>query len=268
MWSFKLLNRSCFRYTNFVYLVVAFILVLSQNVHGAELSEIRVRGNLIVGIKDNLRPLGYRDAQGNLQGFEIDIAHRLALELLGNENALQLIPLNNEDRIQKVTDLEVDLAIASITVNTSRQRIVDFSDFYYLDGTGIIVKKGLINPNIGDLRGKIGVLDNSRSIAQIRYNLPQVKLQGVSSYQEALELMKSETIQGFAGDITVLTGWIQENPDYQLLPTVFGGYPLAIALPKGKQYQELRDKVNEVVRKLKEEGWLEERAKYWDLPTN
>jgi polar amino acid transport system substrate-binding protein len=80
--------------------------------------------------------------------------------------------------------------------------------------------------------------------------------------------MVSGEIQGFAGDITVLSGWIQENPDYQLLPTIFGGYPLAIALPKGRQYQELRDKVNEVVRKLKQEGWLEERAKYWDLPTN
>lgn len=268
MLSCKLLNLSRFPYGNVVYLAVTFFFVLSQNVYSAEFSEIEVRGNLIVGVKDNLPPLGYRNSQGNLQGFEIDIARRLALELLGNENALQLIPLNNQDRIQKVTDLEVDLAIASITVNSSRQRLIDFSDFYYLDGTGILVKKGQINPNIRNLSGKIGILNNSRSIAQIRYNLPQVKLQGVSSYQEALELMESGEIRGFAGDITILTGWIQENPDYQLLPTVFGGYPLAIALPKGKQYQELRDKVNEVVRKLKQEGWLEERAKYWNLPTN
>jgi len=186
--------------------------------------------------------------------------------LLGSENAVKLIPLSNQERIQKVTDLDVDLAIASITVNTSRQRIVDFSDFYYLDGTGIIVKKGQINANIRDFNGKIGVIGNSRAIAQIQFNLPNLPLKEISSYQQALDSIESGEIQGFAGDITILTGWMQENSNYQLLPTVFGGYPLAIALPKGRQYQELRDKVNDVVRKLKQEGWLEERAKYWGLP--
>jgi polar amino acid transport system substrate-binding protein len=253
---------------NVTVMAIVFFLGTAIKVNSAEWQEIQKRGELVIGVKDNLRPLGYRDFKGNLQGLEIDIARRLALELLRNENALQLIPLSNRDRIQKVTDVEVDLAIASITVNSSRQRLIDFSDFYYLDGTGIIVKKGQINPNISNFSGKIGILNNSRSIAQIRYNLPQAELQGVSSYQQALELMVLGEIQGFAGDITVLSGWIQENPDYQLLPTIFGGYPLAIALPKGRQYQELRDKVNEVVRKLKQEGWLEERAKYWDLPTN
>lgn len=247
---------------------IAFLVSLPVKVYSAEWQEIIKRGELVIGVKDNLRPLGYRDSEGNLQGFEIDVARRLALELLGDENALQLIPLTNQERIQKVADIDIDLAIASVTVNSSRQRIVDFSDFYYLDGTGIIVKKGQINLNLRNFNGKIGVIGNSRAIAQIKYSLPNVQLKEISSYQQGLKSIESGEIQGFAGDITILTGWIQENPDYQLLTTVFGGYPLAIALPKGRQYQELRDKVNEVVRKLKQEGWLEERAKYWDLPTN
>ncbi|BAQ61543.1 amino acid transporter [Geminocystis sp. NIES-3708] len=251
-----------------LFIIIAFVISIPVKVYSASWEEINKKGELVIGVKDNLRPLGYRDSQGNLRGFEIDVARRLALELLGSENALKLIPLSNQERIQKVTDLEVDLAIAFITVNASRQRIVDFSDFYYLDGTGIIVKKVQINPNIRNFSGKIGILNNSRAIAQIKYNLPQAKLKEVSSYQQALEFLESGEIQSFAGDITILTGWIQENPDYQLLPTIFGGYPLAIALPKGRQYQELRDKINQVVRKLKQEGWLEERAKYWDLPTN
>ncbi|NCO76103.1 MAG: transporter substrate-binding domain-containing protein [Cyanobacteria bacterium] len=249
-----------------LFIIIAFVISIPVKVYSASWEEISKKGELVIGVKDNLRPLGYRDSQGNLRGFEIDVARRLALELLGSENAVKLIPLSNQERIQKVTDLDVDLAIASITVNTSRQRIVDFSDFYYLDGTGIIVKKGQINANIRDFNGKIGVIGNSRAIAQIQFNLPNLPLKEISSYQQALDSIESGEIQGFAGDITILTGWMQENSNYQLLPTVFGGYPLAIALPKGRQYQELRDKVNDVVRKLKQEGWLEERAKYWGLP--
>jgi len=249
-----------------LFIIIAFVISIPVKVYSASWEEISKKGELVIGVKDNLRPLGYRDSQGNLRGFEIVVARRLALELLGSENAVKLIPLSNQERIQKVTDLDVDLAIASITVNTSRQRIVDFSDFYYLDGTGIIVKKGQINANIRDFNGKIGVIGNSRAIAQIQFNLPNLPLKEISSYQQALDSIESGEIQGFAGDITILTGWMQENSNYQLLPTVFGGYPLAIALPKGRQYQELRDKVNDVVRKLKQEGWLEERAKYWGLP--
>lgn len=243
--------------------IVFGTLLMNLPVYGGDWQEIQKKGQLTIAVKDNLRPLGYRDQQGNLQGFEIDLARRLALELLGDETAVKLIPVTNQERLQFVSDVKVDLAIASVTANTSRRRIVDFSHHYYLGGTAIVVKKGK-----NTLTGKIGVIANSRSIPEIKYNLPRVTLQEVSSYQKALELMESGEIEGFAGDVTVLTGWIQENPDYELLPTIYGGYPLSIVLPKGRQYQELRTKVNQVIRKLDEEGWLREKAQFWGLPVN
>lgn len=246
-------------------LCLSFILtpfLIHLPVYGGDWQEIVQKGQLTIAVKDNLRPLGYRDPQGNLQGFEIDLAHRLGLELLGQETAVKLIPVTNQQRLQLVSDVEVDLTIASVTANASRRRIVDFSDPYYLNGTAIIVKKG----QKSNLMGKIGILLDSRSIDQLKYSLPKITLQGVSSYQKALELMESGEIEGFAGDASVLAGWVQENPDYQLLPTLYGAYPLSIVLPKGRQYQELRTKVNQVIRKLNDEGWLKQKAQFWGLP--
>ncbi|MGI0482199.1 transporter substrate-binding domain-containing protein [Geminocystis sp. CENA526] len=239
-------------------------LLINLPVYGGDWQEIQKKGQLTIAVKDNLRPLGYRDQQGNLQGFEIDLARRLALELLGDETAVKLIPVSNQERLQFVSDVKVDLAIASVTANTSRRRIVDFSQHYYLSGTAILVKKG----KNSDLTGKIGILADSRSIPEIKYNLPRITLQAVSSYQKALELMETGEIEGFAGDVTVLAGWVQENPDYELLSPIYGGYPLSIVLPKGRQYQELRTKVNQVIRKLNEEGWLKEKAQFWGLPVS
>ena len=113
--------------------------------------------------------------------------------------------------------------------------------------------------------GKIGVLANSRSIDEIQYNLRDVELVTVKSYQQAYELIEQGKIKGFAGDITVLKGWQQEYPQYQVLPRVFGGYPLAIVLPKGRQYQSLRDEINRIIRQMKTDGWLEKRIEYWEL---
>jgi polar amino acid transport system substrate-binding protein len=255
-------------YLHLFYLTIALLVIFSYNVNSAELSEIEARGNLIVGVKDNLRPLGYTDADGNLQGFEIDIAHRLAEELLGNPQAIKFVPLLNQNRLQAVVEDQVDLVIADVSLNSSRQRLVDFSDYYFLSATGIITKKSSQTINLRHSPHKIGVLQYSRAIDQLKYNLPQAELIPVISYQQALALMETEQIDGFAGDITVLTGWQQEYPDYQLLPHFWGGYPLAIVLPKGRQYQSLRDKINQIIKQLKQEGWLQERAKYWGLPTH
>jgi ABC-type amino acid transport substrate-binding protein len=77
--------------------LAAIFLFLAVNipspVQAAELQEILKRGYLIVGVKDHLRPLAFTDGQGQLEGFEIDLAHYLAAELLGNSEAIVLKPL-------------------------------------------------------------------------------------------------------------------------------------------------------------------------------
>ncbi|MEM1310469.1 MAG: transporter substrate-binding domain-containing protein, partial [Cyanobacteria bacterium P01_H01_bin.153] len=67
-------------------------------------------------------------------------------------------------------------------------------------------------------------------------------------------------------DLTVLSGWVQEYPDYRLLPGVLTAEPLAIVMPKGNQYIELRRFVNEEIEEWHADGWLEERTTAWGLP--
>jgi len=55
------------------------------------LSEIQKRGKLIIGVKDNLPPLGFRDHNGNLIGLEIDMARELAKELNISNGKLQTL---------------------------------------------------------------------------------------------------------------------------------------------------------------------------------
>lgn len=231
----------------------------------AELTETKERGQIIVGVKDNLRPLGFTDAEGSLVGLEIDIARKLAEELFGNSEAVELVPISNKERLQVVLNNDVDLAIARIAYTTSRARIVDFSPHYYLDGTGLITKNNSIK-NLDYLaNATIAVLENSATIAVIRNRLPKANLIGVNSYQEALELLETNKAKAFAADRSVLTGWIQEYPQYKLLPERLSGVPLAIVMPKGLQYQELREQVNNAIARWQESGWLQERIKYWGL---
>jgi len=248
---------------------ISFLAVVSiiapSPVRGAALEEIEQRGELIVAVKDNLRPLGFRDSDGNLQGLEIDIARRLAKELLGNSEALVLQPVENTERLKMVLEGKVDLAIARVTQTESRSRMVYLSIPYYLDGTGLITKDNSIR-QLSDLATKkIALLKDSSTIAVVRHALPESQLVGVDSYQEALALLEDGSADAFAADRSVLTGWVQEYPQYQILPVWLSGEALSIVMPKGLQYNQLHRQVNEAITKWQAEGWLAERAAAWGL---
>lgn len=234
--------------------------------HAADLETVRQRGYFVVAVKDNLRPLGFRDETGNLIGLEIDIARRLAEEILGDASAVVLEPVANSDRLPLLTEGEVDLVVAQLTLTESRSRLVNFSVPYYLDGTTFVTRNPAIQ-SPQSLRGRrVAILEGSDTIAVVRARLPSAQLVGVASYAEALEVLEQGHAEAFAADASVLTGWVQEYPTYRMLPGLWSGEALAIAMPRGLEHQELREAVDAALRRWRQDGWLDERIRYWGLP--
>lgn len=240
--------------------------IVSPSSFAADLSTIAQRNKLIVAVKDSVRPLGFRDAQGKFQGFEIEIAQRLAQELFGQSIRVEFQPVSNRDRLSVVIDEKVDFAIARVTVNSSRARIVAFSEPYYLDGTGMITKNSAVQSQRDLTNQTIAVLNNASTIAALRYKFPQLKLVGVESYQAGKQLIDSGQAIGFAADTSILVGWAQEFPEYRVLPFRVSTEPLAIVFPKGLESDELRRAVDQILRRWKSEGWLQQQAIKWGLP--
>lgn len=241
-----------FWFSSFILYSLSLLLIVSccflatgSIASAAEMPEILRRGYLTIAVKDNLRPLGFRDASGNLQGLEIDLAQRLASDLLGKANAVKLQPIANRDRLSVVFNNQVDFAIARVTATESRSRLVSFSVPYYFDGTYLVVKDTGIQKTKDLVNRKIAVLNNSSSVADVRYYVPNADLVGVNSYQEARSQMETGEVQAFAADASLLSGWIQEYPQYRLLPDKLSTAPLSVAMPKGLQYADLRLQVNE-----------------------
>ena len=245
--------------------LLANALPLGNSVVAAELQEIQQRGKLIVAIKDNLRPLGFRDTTGNLQGFEVDVARRLATEILGSPEAVVLQPVTNRDRLPVVLDGKVDLTIARVSATAARYRLVDLSAAYYLDGTALITKDASLR-NLRDLaHQKIAVLNGASTISSVRFALPEAQLVGVESYEAARSLLEAKEVAAFAADLSVLTGWVQEYPQYHILDSRLSTEALCVVMPKGLQYEPLRRLINRAIARWKAEGWLQERATYWGL---
>lgn len=250
-----------------IFFTFAFCLLpCTQPCLSAPLEEVQQRGYIKIAVKDNLPPLAFRDQNGKLQGLEIDLAQRLAQDLLGANKAYKLKPVLNRDRISQVLDNKVDIAIARVTATPSRARIVNFSIPYYLDST-VLVTKNTSLQSLKDFKQlRIAVLAGSSTIARIKYFIPNAELVGVNSYIEAQNLLETNKIEAFGADATVLSGWVRQYPQYRLLDIRLSTEPLCVVIAKGLQNDKLRRQIDILIASYQETGWLQERIKHWGLP--
>ncbi len=109
------------------------------------------RGTLIVGVKADYKPWGFRDSDGKLIGMEIDMAQDVA-DALGVD--LKLIPVQSSNRMQFLQQGKIDLMIATMSDKLNRRKVVGIpTPNYYTSGTNVLAKKGVVK-SWADLKGK------------------------------------------------------------------------------------------------------------------
>ncbi|MGI0492118.1 transporter substrate-binding domain-containing protein [Alkalinema pantanalense CENA528] len=236
-----------------------------ESVWAADWVTIQKRGYLTVAVTEDAYPIAFRDETGQLQGFEIDLAHQLAQELLGKPEAVRFQVVRYRDRLQAVMDDRVDLAIAQMTATTSRRRMVDFSPPYYYNRTVLLTNQPQLSRLTQFTSFPIGVLKQSSAIALLQVQFPQQTLVELPSYQAGQEKLASGEIAALALDFTTALAWVRQYPSDRILPEALGRYPLSIVLPRGLQFAELRNQVNQTLQRLKQQGWLNDRLRYWGL---
>lgn len=235
--------------------------------HSRPWSDIEQSGELRIGVKSDLPPLAWQDESGEWQGFEIAIARQLAYQLLGDEQAVEFVPLTNPERLDAVINDRVDLAIAQLGISTARIRHVSLTLPYYLDGTAIVVpESSSLSSSLELTTEDIAVLTGSTAVATLNTLSPELETVGTGSYQDSVDALQTGRVDAVAADASVMTGWVQDEAGYRLLTPLLSGSGLAIALPKGNQYSELRRRVNLEMQALADSGWFEQQAEAWGLP--
>ena len=120
-------------------------------------------GVLRVGVKIDVPRFGYQNpATGEIEGFEVDIARELAKEIMGSEDKLKLTGVNVTTRGAMLDNGSLDAALSTFTITDSRKKSYHFSQPYYTDHIGVLVKKDAGIENLRDLDGKtIGVAQSA-----------------------------------------------------------------------------------------------------------
>jgi len=124
----------------------------------ADVKAIKDKGVLKVGTKVDVPKFGYKDpTTGKVEGFEIDLARAISKKIIGTEK-IEASAVTAKTRGPLLDSGDVDLVIATFTVNEERKKSYNFSDPYFTDGVRLLVKKSANIKSLKDLDGKkIGV---------------------------------------------------------------------------------------------------------------
>ncbi len=156
------------------------------------------------------------------------------------------------------------MIISTLTITPQRKRIVEFSTPYFVAGQAVSVKKDSKIDSIEDLiNKKIIVIFGTTGEKNIKQFVPSTLFQGYENNSEAMEAFKSGFYDAITTDDALLQGLVVENQDYIILPNRLTKEPYGIAFKKSRKTKTLRQKVDQIIKELSEDGTLNTIADKW-----
>lgn len=230
----------------------------------SQLDVIKERGTLVVGVKYDTKLFGLKDpASGEVEGFDIDMAHALAKSILGDESKVELKEVTSKTRIPMLNNGDIDMVIATMTITDERKKEVDFSDVYFQAGQSLLVKKGSTITGIDDVTADTTVMASkgATSIANIEAKVPGVKVLQFDNYQDAFNALKAGQGDALTTDDAILYGMAAQDPNFEVVGEPFSDEPYGIAMKKGET--ALVEAVNSGLSEMKTDGSYNEIYKKW-----
>ncbi len=144
-----------------ILLLIIFSFIISCNsgnksnvsAEDNSLQKVKDAGKIVLGLDDTFAPMGFRDENGEVVGFDIDLAKEVASRL-GVE--LEIKPIEWSSSILSLNKGDVDMLWNGVTINDARKQQINFSK-PYLNNRLVIVKAiddNTINSK-DDLKGKV-----------------------------------------------------------------------------------------------------------------
>jgi ABC-type amino acid transport substrate-binding protein len=208
------------------------------------LEKIRKSGTITLGYIDGAAPFSYVDANGDPQGYSVDLCRTVA-DAVGGQLKRSLrtrwVKLTIQNRIDAVRRGQVDVECSTTTWTLGRQQLVDFSLVTFVDGGSVLTKLDGSADKLADMSGKrIAVIQATTTERALRAALTRAlvgaEVVTVKARDEGLRLLREGQVDGFAADRTTLIGVVVKGGGgdiFKLLDEDFSIEQYALMLPRG-----------------------------------
>ncbi|MGO3792166.1 MAG: transporter substrate-binding domain-containing protein [Enterococcus gilvus] len=222
-----------------------------------------------IGLDDTFVPMGFKDEDGKIVGFDVDLAKAVFNEY-GIKADFQPI-----DWSMKENELEngtIDLIWNGYTVTESREKKVLFSDAYAQNEQVLVTKKdsGITKPEdmkdkvLGAQEGSSGYEAFNNQAKTLKDIVKENDATLYASFNEAMIDLENNRINGLLIDKVYADYYLKQANKldaYNIFSVGFKNENFAVGARKGDK--ELVEKINEAFKKLQENGKYGEISKKW-----
>ena len=233
-----------------------------------DIKAIKDRGVLKVGVKVDVPKFGYKDPKtGKIDGFEIDLAKALTKKILGDENKIELQGVVAKTRGPLLDNGDLDAVIATFTITEERKNSYNFTDPYYTDGVGLMVKKSSGLKSLKDMNGKrIGVPQSATTRKALQAEIDKIPGMKVTflefgTYAEVKTALDAGRIDVYSIDVAILMGYMDDSVEIladRYAPQLYG------AATK-KTNTALAKLINDTFADMKKSGEMDKILGKWGL---
>ncbi len=225
-------------------------------------------GVLKVAMEAEYPPMEFKDENGNLVGFDVDMMKAIG-EKLGVE--IQYVEMEWAGIFMGLTAGNYDAVCSGVSITQARidEKQMQFSDAYMNNGQYIVVSEGTTNINQpADLAGlKVGVqFQTTADIAAQKYLADGIEFELISydSVQQAFLALEGGMVDVVVADATVAIAYVNENDEkFDISNAKLTNEPMAIAVEYGND--ELTEALNTAIAELASDGTLADLSvKYVD----
>jgi len=207
---------------------------------GTTMAEIAESGELRVGTKYDQPGFGLEGLEGELEGFDVEVAKIIAGALGVDEEGIAFSEATSAVREEVLEKDEVDMVVATYTINDERKERITFAGPYYQAGQQIMVaadNETITGPESlkENPDAKVCSVTGSTPSEQIReYLANESQLVLFEEYSQCADALENGQVQAVTTDNVILLGFVSESDGaFKLVGEQFTEEPYGIGIEKG-----------------------------------
>jgi glutamate transport system substrate-binding protein len=220
-------------------------------------TKIKSAGTVTVGVKADQPNLGYKDANGQRCGFDIEIAQLVAAKLGIAKDKIQYKEIPSANRETAIKGGEIDYYVGTYSITAKRKNDVSFAGPYFIAGQDLLIRKDDTSITGKDaLKGKkVCSATGSTPLQRVRDQklTEDSNVSEFKTYSECVSQLLDKRIDAVTTDDAILKGYAAQHPDQlKVVGQPFSTEKYGIGLAHDDK--ALRDFVNDALAAAVQDG--------------
>ena len=229
------------------------------------LSYVIEKGEFVMGLDDSFPPMGFRDENNNIVGFDIDLAQAVS-EKLDVELIVQ--PIDWQSKELELETKNIDCIWNGMSIDAARQEAMTMTGPYLNNEMVFVTKADSEVKTIADLKGKVVGVQNGSTAesalteAQSKETITEIEVIGFADNLTAFLDLETSGIDAVLIDSVVARYFITTSgKDFVVMEEELSTEQYGIGFRKGDN--ELEQAVSQALLELAEEGVVAEISEKW-----